>query len=80
MRASFHDPALIEDENQIGVTHRRKPVRDDKGRSPLPQSAQSLEDEPFRRGIKTRGRFVHDQDRRIAHHRTGDAKPLPLSS
>ena len=38
---AFHDPAFVEDQNQVGIAHRGDPVRDKDGGAPLHDAAAS---------------------------------------
>src|SRR5262245_48234675 len=69
---------VIEHENRVSAAERVEVMRDhDDGAAPC-QSFQPFENDTFRFGIEGRGRFVEDQNRRIANECARNAETLTL--
>ncbi len=68
VRAAFDDPAAVDYDDLIGRAHRRKPVRDQDRHLVVAFRPEQLEDCRLGRRIHGRGRFVEDEDVRIAAH------------
>ena len=62
MRPLLDDPAMLEDDDPVGVSNRRQAVRDDEGRSAGEESAESALDPPLRSDVDARGGLVEDED------------------
>src|SRR4051812_5409656 len=78
VRAALDDPALLKDEDAVGVADGAQPVRDDEARPPHHQPAQGLLHEPFALTVERAGRLVEDEDLRVLQDCAGDAHALPL--
>ncbi len=65
MRAPFHDLALVEDNNLIGMLHGRQAVRDHNTSTVLHQVVDRILHNTFRFGIEERSGFIQDQYRRV---------------
>ena len=63
--AGFDDPALIEDENAIGVADGREPVGDHEGGAALHDLVERQLKLLLGRCVERAGRLVEDQDRRV---------------
>ena len=78
VRAALHDAAGVEHDDLVGVADGGEPVGDHQHR-PLPhEPLDRLLHQPLRLGIERAGRFVEDEDRRIAKQGPGDGDPLAL--
>ena len=79
--AAGRDAALVEDQDQVSVPHRRNPLGDDEDRAvPLAhEPVQGLLDGRLRLGVHGRGAVVQDQEPRVDEERPGygDALALP---
>src|SRR5271156_6061235 len=73
MRAVFHDPSLIHDENLVAIHHGAEAMADNDDRSLPSQIAQSLRDHRFMMGIEGAGRLVENNDRRLGEQCPRDA-------
>jgi hypothetical protein len=62
VRPALDDPAVVEDENDVGVLDRRQPMRDHEGRAPGEQVAQAFEHEPLGFGVQTGARLIENQN------------------
>src|SRR3954452_5978679 len=80
VRADVVNAAAFEDEDRVGVHQRGKAVRDDDQRAALRDAQQIGVDDRLAVGIERAGRFVEDQDGRIADQPRGDREPLPLAA
>ena len=80
MRALFDDTAGVENEDAVGIADRGEIVCDDERRAAGAQVREAFEHEALRLRVETRGRLVHDQDRRVADHCARDAQPLTLAA
>ena len=80
MRAFLDDAAAIHHQDTVAGQHRRQPVRD--------HQRGAIAHQPFERrlhqllafGIERRGRFVEQQQRRIAQDRARDRNALALAA
>src|SRR3989338_10005939 len=72
--------AFIQNDYLCGEFDGGEPVRYDEDGPALHQFLYSLLDELFRLHIKLRGRLIQYKNRRVFKHRSGDGKPLALSS
>ena len=79
MGALLNDPALLEDDNQVGVADCGQPVGNDKGGPALHQAVHTVLDDLLGPGINGAGRFIQNQDRRIRDGGPGNGKELPLA-
>jgi hypothetical protein len=80
VRAALGDAALVENQNHVGVAHRRDAVRDDNRRPLAHDAAESGEDFLFGVGIDRRQRVVQDQDPRVDGDGAGQRGPLLLAA
>ena len=80
MRPGFHDAALIEHDNDVGVENGRKPVRDADGRAAFHQLIQRGLHCAFGFGVQRAGSLVEDQDGRIFQNGAGNGQALALAA
>ena len=80
MRASLDDAAVVEDDDVVGVLHRRHAVRDDQHRPPLPDLAQRAQDPLLGLRIDGAQGVVEEEDQRVAHESARDRGALLLSA
>src|SRR5664279_1406755 len=66
VRALLDDAPGVEGDDTAGPLDRRQAVRDDEAGAPAHQRLERLLHEALRFRIERRGRFVEDQDRRVA--------------
>src|SRR3954465_12492452 len=78
--AGLDDPALVEDEDAVGVADRREPVRDDEGGAPLHDLLERELELALGRGVERARRLVEDQHRRVLEQRPGDREALALAA
>lgn len=78
--AHFDDPAVIHEDHQIGLAHRRKAVGDDEGRAVLAQRIDRFLDTRLRLDVERTGRLVEDEDRRILEDGAGDGDALAFAA
>ena len=62
MASVLDDPAVLDDEDLVGVAHGREPVGDDERRTPCQGARQRLLDRDLGLGVQVRGRLVEDDD------------------
>ncbi len=79
MAAFLRDPALVEHQQPVQRTHRRKPVRDDQRSAADHQPLHGLLDQHFALAVETRCRFVQDQDGRIREEGAGNRHTLAFA-
>ena len=79
MRALFDRAALVHHHDAIRIAHGGKPMGDDQRGAPGAQAGQCLLHQRLVLGIQRAGRFVEQQDARVAQQgaRERDALPLP---
>src|SRR5207244_11287162 len=79
VRAALDDFALLEHQNLVGALNGRQPVRDDEGRSSLPQRSQAVLTERLALAVEARCGFIEDEDPwvRADRARDADAGALP---
>ena len=65
MRALADDPAVFDDENDVGIDDRGQAVRDDKRSSAADDCLYGILDRFFRHGVDGGSRFVKYKDLRI---------------
>ena len=78
MRAALHNPPVVEDEDLVGVLHRRDAVRHDDARSLAHDAAEAAEDLGLGVRVDRRKRVVQDQHAGILRDRAGDPGALLL--
>ena len=78
MRAAFHHLARFQHDDLIGIDNGRQPVGNGQHSAPLAHGPEFGLNVTLGLGIKGRGRFVQQQNRRIAQDRAGDSNPLFL--
>jgi hypothetical protein len=74
----FHDLAVVQHGDAVGVAHRRNPVRDEDGGPPLHDLAQMVQDAIFGLGVHTGERVVEHQDAGAADQRARNGRALFL--
>src|SRR5689334_13129492 len=80
MRATLDDLTPFKHKNLIRAPNRREPVRDDKRRAPSSQRTQPILNHRFTLTIKTRSRFIQNQQPRISQNRPRDRNALTLTT
>jgi len=78
--ADLGNAAPVEHHDAIGVLDGGQAMGDDEGGAALAQGVERLLDLAFRLGVKRRGRFVQNQDRRILQQGAGDGDALALAA
>src|SRR6266480_3033496 len=76
VRAALHDATLGEHDDEIGVLHRRQAVRDHEHGAMRHEVLDRLLHQPLGLGIQGAGRFVENENRRIAQQRARDRDAL----
>ena len=79
MRALFHDPPRVHDENGIRILDRREAVRHDETRSPLHELVERRLHFDLRARIDVARRLVQNDDGRTAQENARDTQKLFLS-
>ena len=80
MAAALDDATVLEDDDLVGVDHRRKPMGDHQRGAALRDLLQALLQRPLGAAVEGRGRLVEDQDRRVLEQDAGDGDPLLLAA
>src|SRR5688500_12767076 len=80
MAAALGDPALIEDDDLVGVDHGRQAVGDDDAGAARRDVVQRLLDRRLGAAVEGAGRLVEDQDRRGLEQGAGDGDALLLAA
>src|SRR5262245_61893613 len=80
MFAGLDDPPLFQNEDGVRPPDRFQMMRDHDGGSAFHQSFERLYHQLLRRRIESRGRFVKNQNRRIADDRSRNRYALALSA
>src|SRR5438445_1082345 len=80
MGAALNDAAGVEHQNQIGVLHGGKALRDDECRSPFAEPAHGLPDQPLGLRVHAGGGVVEDEDARVHQEGARDRQALALSA
>ena len=80
VRASLNHHTVLDDADQVRVLDRRQSVGDDDARSSRPRMIQRILHDLFALIVQCRGRFVQQQDARIAHQCAGDGDTLLLAT
>jgi len=78
--ALLDDPAFVEDDDAVSAADRGETMGDDDRRAVVHQPLERLLDQLLRFGVERGGRFVEQQQRRVAQHRAGDRQPLALAA
>ena len=79
MAPLLDDPAMLEDDDQVRVADRRKPVGDDERRPAGEQQPERALDLLLGADVHRRGRLVQDQDPRIGEQGARERDELPLT-
>ena len=74
----FDDPAAVHHHDAIGGAYRRQPVSDHQRGAALHQPFERLLDQPLAFRVERAGRFVEQQDRRIAQQGPRNRQALAL--
>src|SRR5664280_2834789 len=80
MGPALDDPAALDDEDLIGGTDRRQPVRDHDRRTTLHRLVQRPLNRDLRLGVEMSRCLVEHDDRRCLEQQPCDREPLPLTS
>ena len=78
MGAVLGRPAVEQHEDLVGAANRGEAVGDEHHHAIASEFAEALEEIAFGAGIERCGRFVHDDERRVAEEGPGDGDTLPL--
>src|SRR5215472_5050517 len=78
MSTEFDDASTVQNGDAIGVAHRRDPMRDKDGGSPLHDVAEVVENLVFGLGIHAREGVIENQDTRVTDQRARDCRALLL--
>ncbi|CAN5702049.1 hypothetical protein BH20ACT14_BH20ACT14_11220 [soil metagenome] len=70
---------MIEDDDQVGATDRRQPMRDDERRSAGEEVPKPSLDFPLGADVDRGGGLVEDENVRVGEERTREGDQLPLS-
>ena len=76
MGAALDDVAAFQDEDLVGIAHRRQAMRDDEARHAAP--AQVRLDQRLGGRVEGARRFIEDEQHGIAHQRPRDLEALAL--
>lgn len=79
MRSRFPDPAVVHDDDRVGVLDGGEAVGDHNGRASPHQMFQRLGDHALRLGVDIGGRLVEHEDGGIVGERPGKGEELALS-
>src|SRR5262249_30919484 len=77
--ARFDQSALLEDQDAVGLSHRREAVRDEDCRAPVRQLLQTGKQLELGPRIERGRRLVEDQNLRLAHKRSPQGHLLPFA-
>lgn len=80
VRPLFHDLAVLEDKDAIGMPDGAQPVRDGHGGATGRGIIERLLHLPLARSVERAGRFVEEQDLRFPDERPGQRDALPLTA
>ena len=80
VRTALADAVLIDDDDLIGVLHRREPVRDDERRPAHRQLLKRALDIRLGNGVERAGRLIQNQDRRVLQKQACDGDALLLTA
>ncbi len=80
MDPALHDAAAIHHEDGVGAQDRAQAVGDDEARPPRKERLEGLLDQRLGTRIERRGRFVEDQEPRVAQDDACERKALLLAS
>src|SRR5207237_1274910 len=78
--ALLRGPAVLEDDDLVGVADGAQAVGDGDHGAPLHDALERLDDDRLRLGVERRSRLVEDEDGRVANDCAGDSDALPLSA
>ena len=79
MFALLHNIAVLDDQDNIGITDGGQAVSDNEARSALHQVEHGVLDEDFRPGIHRAGGLVQNKNLRIGQERAGNGQQLFLT-
>ena len=80
MGSLLHRPALLHDDDQVGIAHRGKPMGDHDRGAALAQPAERDLDGCLALGVERAGRFIEQQDARIAQQGARQSDALALAA
>ncbi len=80
IRAGLDDPAVVEDQDAVGVAQGGQAMGDQDDGAVGPGGIDGFLDEPFAGVVQRRGPLVEDQDRRVLEEDPGQGDPLPLTA
>ena len=76
--AGLDDLAAVDDDDAVGITHRRQAMGDDEHRAALADGPHVVLDDALRLVVQGAGGLVEDEDARVADQRPGDGDALAL--
>jgi hypothetical protein len=74
------DPAMVEDDDVVGLEDGIETVRDDEDGASLHQLPRGLFEQGFGLWVETGGGFVEDKERRVPEEGAGEGEALRLSA
>src|SRR5687767_3143790 len=80
MAPAFNDLTVLYDDDLVCVLNGAETARNDDRRSVLHEVVQRILYQPFRLGIKRRGGFIQDEDRRVLQYCARNAQALALAA
>ena len=80
VRARFHDAALVEHIQRVGIGDGGEAMGDDDGGAILHQAIERFLHLPLAFGVERAGRFIEQEDRGIAQHGAGNRDALALAA
>ena len=80
MRAALDDPAVLDEQDLVGMHQRAQPVRDDERHAVLGEALHRRADALLGAGVDRGGGIVEDQHRRPQHQAAGDRQALALAA
>ena len=78
--AHLDDPALVHEDDQVGVAHGGQAVGDDEGGAACAQAVDRFLDARLGLDVERAGRLVEHQDRRVLEDGAGDRDALALAA
>src|ERR1039458_10352271 len=79
VRADFDDPAVIDDDDAVGLHRGRQPMRDQNGGARLEQNVEGRLDVCLRREVEIGRRLVEHQHARAGQERAGERDQLTFA-
>ncbi len=80
MRATFRNDAVLQNNDDVGVSDGCEPMADDERRATTHEPAQRVHQQHFGLGVERACRFVQNQDRRVLQERACDRQALAFTT